>query len=113
MCWRFRVLETGVGPMLTPLLFVMLGATAHNPPLKLNFTLKPPPPPSRCVGVCADRYRLPASSEDTQSLKDRALADDGRKCDVIGAMRCLSKRRTLLRSSQDPIDTLRASFLPH
>jgi hypothetical protein len=32
---------------------------------------------------------------------------------VIGAMRCLSKRRTLLRSSQDPIDTLRASFLPH
>jgi hypothetical protein len=99
--------------MLTPLLFVMLGAAAHNPPLKLNFTLKPQAPPSRCVGVCADRYRLPASSEDTQSLKDRALADDGRKCDVIGAMRCLSKRRTLLRSSQDPIDTLRASFLPH
>jgi len=107
------VLETGVGPMLTPLLLVMLGATAHNPNLKLNFTLKPPAPPTRCMGGCADRYRLPASSDDTESLKDRALADDGSKCDVIGAMRCLSKRRTLLRSSQNPIDTLRTSFLPH
>jgi hypothetical protein len=98
--------------MLTPLLFVMLGAAAHNPPLKLDFTLKPQAP-SRCSGICAERYRLPASSEDTQSQKDRALAYDGRKCDVIGAMRCLSKRRTLLRSDQDPVDTLRASFMPH
>ena len=98
--------------MLTPLLLVMLGAGAHNPNLKLNFTLKPSAPPTRCVGGCADRYRLPASSEDTVSIKDRALADDGRKCDVIGAMRCLSKRRTLLRSDQDPIDTLRKSFMP-
>jgi hypothetical protein len=99
--------------MLTPLLLVMLGAAAHNPNLKLNFTLKPQAPPTRCVGECADRYRLPASSDDTQSRKDRALAVDGSKCDVIGAMRCLSKRRTLLRSNQDPIDTLRTSFLPH
>jgi hypothetical protein len=107
------MLETGVGPMLTPLLLVMLGAASHNPNLKLNFTLKPPAPPTRCVGGCADRYRLPASSDDIESAKDRALADDGSKCDVIGAMRCLSKRRTLLRSNQDPIDTLRTSFLPH
>jgi len=99
--------------MLTALLLVMLGAAAHNPNLKLNFTLKPPAPPTRCMGGCADRYRLPATSDDTESLKDRALADDGSKCDVIGAMRCLSKRRTLLRSSQNPIDTLRTSFLPH
>jgi hypothetical protein len=99
--------------MLTPLLLVMLGAAAHHPNLKLNFTLKPQAPPTRCVGGCADRYRLPASSDDVESAKDRALADDGSKCDVIGAMRCLSKRRTLLRSNQDPIDTLRTSFLPH
>lgn len=99
--------------MLTPLLLILLGAAAHSPPLKLNFTLRPQAPPTRCVGVCADRYRLPASSDDTQSLKDRALAYDGRKCDVIGGMRCLSKRRTLLRSDQDPVDTLRTSFMPH
>jgi hypothetical protein len=98
--------------MLTPLLLVMLGAAAHHPNLKLNFTLKPQAP-TRCVGECADRYRLPASSDDIEPVKDRALADDGSKCDVIGAMRCLSKRRTLLRSNQDPIDTLRTSFLPH
>jgi hypothetical protein len=99
--------------MLTPLLLVMLGAASHSANLKLNFTLKPPAPPTRCVGRCADRYRLPASSDDIDSAKDRAVADDGSKCDVIGAMRCLSKRRTLLRSNQDPIDTLRTSFLPH
>ena len=99
--------------MVTPLLLFMLGATAHNPNLKLNFTLKAKPPPTRCVDRCADRYRLPASSDDIESAKDRALATDGRKCNVVGAMRCLSKRRTLLRSNQDPIDTLRASFLRH
>lgn len=109
----YGVLETGVRPMLTPLLFVMLGATAHNPNLKLNFTLKPPSPPARCVGQCADRYRLPASSDDIESIKDRAVADDGSKCDVVGAMRCLSRRRTVLRSSESPMDTWRANFLPH
>ena len=99
--------------MLTPLLLFMLGATAHNPNLKLNFTLKPKAPPTRCVDGCADRYRLPASSDDVESLKDRALADDGSKCNVVGAMRCLSKRRTLLRSSENPMDTWRANSLPH
>jgi hypothetical protein len=99
--------------MLTPVLLVMLGAASHNANLKLNFTLKPQAPPTRCVGECADRYRLPASSDDIDSAKDRALATDGRKCNVVGAMRCLSKRRTLLRSNQDPIDTLRTSFLRH
>lgn len=113
MCWRLGMLETGVGPMLTPLVLMMVGAASHNSTLKLDFTLKPQARPTRCVGGCADRYRLPASSDDIESAKDRALANDGRKCDVIGAMRCLSKRRTLLRSSQDPVDTLRTSFLPH
>jgi hypothetical protein len=91
--------------MLTPLLFVLLGAAASNPQVK--FSLKPQAPPMRCTGRCADRYRIPASSDDIQSLKDRALANDGSKCDVVGARRCLSKRRTLLRSDEDPMETLR------
>ena len=99
--------------MLTPLLMLMLGAAAHNPNSTLKFTLKPNAPPTRCLDRCADRYRLPASIDDSESLKDRALADDGSRCNVVGAMRCLSKRRTVLRSSENPMDTWRANFLPH
>ena len=105
------VLETGVGPMLTPLLFVMLAAAApHTSWKKLRFDLKPPPAPTRCSGDCAERYRLPASSDDTESLKDRALAVDGSKCDVIGAIRCPSRRRTVLRSTENPMTTLRENL---
>ena len=70
----------------------------------------PLPKPQRCTGRCAARYRLPASSDDAVSAKYRALNDDGRKCDVIGAERCLSKRHTILRSDEDPEDTWRAAF---
>jgi hypothetical protein len=99
--------------MLMPLLFVMLAAaTPHSSLKKLKFDLKPKPAPTRCTGSCAERYRLPASSDDTDSIKDRALADNGAKCDVVGAMRCLSKRRTILRSNENPMDTWRTNFLP-
>jgi hypothetical protein len=104
------MLETGVGPMLTPLMMMMLAAaTPHNSLKKLQFDLKPPAP-ARCKDSCAERYRIPASSDDSESIKARALADDGAKCDVVGAMRCLSKRRTLLRSNEDPMETLRENL---
>ncbi len=96
--------------MLISLMVVALGASVSSklPP----FTLKPVPrAPARCTGECADQYRIPASSDDSQTMKSRALADDGSKCDVVGAMRCLSKRRVMLRSSEDPLDTWR-SYLP-
>jgi hypothetical protein len=99
--------------MLTPVLLIMLAAaTPHSSLKKLQFDLKPPLPlpRTRCKDACAERYRLPASSDDTESLKERALADDGSKCDVVGAMRCLSKRRTVLRSSEDPMETLRENL---
>jgi hypothetical protein len=96
--------------MLTPLLFVMLAAATPQSSLrKLQFDLRPRAP-ARCSGSCAERYRLPASSDDSESIKDRALANDGAKCDVIGAMRCLSKRRTLLRSTENPMATLRENL---
>jgi len=99
--------------MLTPLLLIMLAAASpHSSLKKLQFDLKPSAPtvPVRCSGACADRYRLPASSDDIEPIKDRAVADDGGKCNVVGAMRCLSKRRTILRSDQNPMDTLRANL---
>lgn len=97
--------------MLTRLLLVMLAvATPHSSLKKLQFDLQPKPAPTRCTGSCAERYRLPASSDDMDSIKDRAQADSGAKCDVVGAMRCLSKRRTILRSSENPLDTLRENM---
>lgn len=98
--------------MLTPLLVMLAAVTPHMSLKKVHFDLKPPSAPARCTGACADRYRVPASSDDAESLKQRALANDGSKCDVVGAMRCLSKRRTLLRSTEDPMETLREN-LPH
>lgn len=96
--------------MLTPVIVMLMGAAVTRPPQ--SYKLPPAPPPARCKGVCAKKYRLPLATDDDPDAKDRALAVDGSKCNVVGAQRCLSKRRVILRSSEDPIDTLRASFLP-
>ncbi|MEO5937518.1 MAG: hypothetical protein ABIQ43_00745 [Sphingomonas sp.] len=63
-----------------------------------NYRL-PPEKPRRCSDACAARYRIPASSNDRYSLKDRALANDGTKCNVVGARRCAAKRHTVLRAA--------------
>ncbi len=72
---------------------MMLGAA----PMQVVFTL-PKSPPRRCSGSCADRYRLPASRDDGDA-KDRAVRNDGSKCNVVGARRCSSKTRSILRSA--------------
>jgi len=92
--------------MLTPLFVVLLSSSSDLP---LQFTL-PRPTSDRCTGVCAEQYRLPASSDDIRTAKDRALADDGSKCNVVGARRCTSKRRTVLRSTEDPMNTWRSAL---
>lgn len=96
--------------MLTPIIVMLMGAAVARPPQ--TYKLPPAPPPPRCKGKCAEKYRLPLTSDDTPDMKDRALALDGSKCNVVGAQRCLSKRRVIFRSDQDPMDTWRASFLP-
>ena len=73
----------------------------------------PPTVPSkveRCSGRCAARYRLPAATDGGVSAKDRALGDDGSKCDVVGARRCGAGTHTILRSGEDPIDTWRSAL---
>ncbi|HEX4694956.1 hypothetical protein [Sphingomonas sp.] len=90
--------------MFMPLVALLSTAAGQS----LAYTLPPPPKPERCTGRCAARYRLPGSSDDDASAKDRALRDDGSKCDVVGAQRCLSARHTILRSDEDPEDTWRA-----
>ncbi len=89
---------------------IVLMAAAATKPLP-NYKM-PPARPARCRGKCANQYRLPIAGDDDPTSKDRAMAEDGSKCDVVGAQRCLSKRRVILRSTEDPVDTWRASFLP-
>jgi hypothetical protein len=92
--------------MVTVSLAMILAASAAALP---NYTL-PPVKPDRCAGKCAARYRIPASGDGDDSVKDRALADDGSKCNVVGARRCTSKRHTVLRSTEDPMDTWRSAL---
>jgi hypothetical protein len=92
--------------MVTVSLAMMLAANVAALP---NYTL-PPAKSDRCAGKCAARYRVPASADGDNSVKDRALADDGSKCNVVGARRCTSKRHTVLRSTEDPMDTWRSAL---
>lgn len=54
--------------------------------------------PVKCSDACANRYRLPIADNGTPTIKSRALAEDGSKCNVVGAKRCTSKGRTVWRS---------------
>jgi hypothetical protein len=82
--------------MFTPLLVLMLSSAGDSVD---TFSLKPAAP-ARCSGACAEQYRLPFSSDEGDS-KARALSDTGVKCNVVGAQRCLSKRRVMWRSNGD------------
>ena len=93
--------------MLTPLLVLSLSAATNAVD---RYSLKPSSP-TRCTGACAERYRLPFSSDDGGNAKARAMATDGTKCNVVGAERCLSKRRVMWRSNGDsPISALASSL---
>jgi len=98
--------------MLT-LVLMMAAATSRPMPITKMPNYKiPAARPMRCRGKCAEQYRLPEASESDPDAKDRAMAQDGSRCNVVGAQRCLSKTRTILRSNENPAATLSASFLP-
>ncbi|MBN8808166.1 MAG: hypothetical protein J0I47_08010 [Sphingomonas sp.] len=83
--------------MLSPLLAAMVGAAAT-----FNYSLPPArsaaPGPRKCNAACARRYRIQAASDDTPSFKYRALADDGTKCNVVGAKLCTTDGRRIWRA---------------
>ena len=77
--------------MFASFLAVMLSST----PAQIAYNL-PKPLPKGCAKACASRYRLPASSDDGVAIKDRAMRNDGSKCNVVGARRCTTKPRQIL-----------------
>ena len=81
--------------MLTPLLFLMLGAVSAK--AADTFSL-PPAMPERCSGSCAERYRLRGIGDDVQDAKTRALREDADPCNLVGDKYCLSKRRLIWSS---------------
>jgi hypothetical protein len=80
--------------MIASLLAVMLSSA----PAQIAYDL-PKMEPKGCSDDCASRYRLPASSDVGAATKDRAVRNDGSKCNVVGARRCTSKARRILRTS--------------
>lgn len=92
---------------MVPLTLVIILATDAA---ALPAATAPPPKHVRCAGACAARYRIPGSASDGYSAKDRALANDGSKCDVVGARRCTSKRHTVLRLTEDSMDGVGAAL---
>lgn len=43
-------------------------------------------------------YRIDDEAEASPSAKDRAIGDDGSRCNVVGARRCTKRGRTLFRT---------------
>ena len=74
---------------------VMLAAAAALP----AYNLPPKRAPAKCADRCASRYRLPSSGDDASSAKNRALAEDGGECSIVGARVCTSKPRRILTST--------------
>ena len=85
--------------MLTPLLFMLMAASSSSAGAMEGFSLKARQAP-RCAGKCADRYRLQLTDDEGGDAKARALRENAAKCNVVGAQRCLSRRR-LMWSSDD------------
>ena len=48
------------------------------------------------VAPVRSRYRLDSQFEAAPTLKDRALREDGRRCQVVGPRMCTRPPRTLL-----------------
>lgn len=46
----------------------------------------------------ASRYRIDPDSDSTVTSKDRAIRDDGSRCNVVGARRCTKRGRTIWRT---------------
>ncbi len=110
--------------MLAPLIVMILASAAHQaaaydmPPGRATPNqpdCKAAPDVFGCSQAAQMRFRV--FSDDSRvsgpTAKDRAFADDGTKCNLVGSIRCTSKRRVLFRSGENPLDTITAAFLPH
>ncbi len=56
-----------------------------------------------CESECAtpspdSRYRVDGEDASTVTSKDRAIGDDGSRCNVVGARRCTKRGRTIFRT---------------
>lgn len=64
-----------------------------------------------CRAAPATRYRLAGYQADiAPGSKDRAFADDGTYCGVVGDKRCLSGRHAIFRSGESPMRTIMSSL---
>ena len=84
------------------MILLLLGTVAADPDLLMRNAqslLTATCEGSHCAAQ-PHRFRLPTADEAAREVtsKDRAIRDDGSKCNVVGARRCPKKGRTILRT---------------
>jgi hypothetical protein len=68
--------------------------------------------PTACHAAMEARYRVSttAISVPHQTSKERAFAEDGHECGLVGSIMCTSRTRTFFRSGENPVSTVMSSF---
>lgn len=56
--------------------------------------------PECAAPPASDRYRIVSDNGATVTSKDRAIRDDGTRCNVVGFKRCTSSGATILTTRQ-------------
>lgn len=60
--------------------------------------LSPPCEGPECAAPADARFRIEGDSGAGITAKDRAIRDDGSRCNVVGARRCTKRGRTIFRA---------------
>jgi hypothetical protein len=85
-------------------MILLLLATASDPDLLLRNArtlLAAACQEAECATRPDTRFRVTGEQGDTVTSKDRAIRDDGSRCNVVGARRCTKRGRTLFRADLD------------
>ena len=81
------------------ILLLLAAITADpDPLLRARTVLSVPCQGTDCAEPESDRYRVVGEGASIVTAKDRAIRDDGSKCNVVGARRCPKRGRNIFRA---------------
>lgn len=84
------------------MILLLLAAVQSDPDVllsKARTLLAAPCESADCAAPSSDaRFRIAGDDASTDTSKDRAIDDDGTKCNVVGARRCTKRGRTIFRT---------------
>ena len=87
------------------MILLLLAAAASDPDVllsKARTLLAAPCEGADCAAPSSGaRFRIAGDDASTVTAKDRAIGDDGSKCNVVGARRCTKRGRTIFHADLD------------